>query len=365
MVAAPAVEENHALGHAGYTFWVFALPLLLSALIEAPLAFCSDRIGRRRVLRTGMFVLGAALMLASLAHRPWLLSLALALAGAASGAACAAAQGELIASSALGSARAMSRWSAFAALGDALVPFFVAAFAWFGAGYRAALRVLAALVWLQALVSTRSAHEPEDAQDDADGEHPSLASAARMLRQRPRLFLFLLASSLCCLLDEVVVALAALRFRQDLSQGLAVTAIGSTLIALGSLAGALLTDHALTRTSSRRILLISAVVCLGALAWLAQTTSLPASLALLTLVGLCAAPHHALMQAAAYEELPRSPGLVNAALQPFVVIEIAGPIAVGMTAAEAGLPSALLLLAVQPLVIALVASTTLSVRPLR
>jgi MFS family permease len=366
VVAAPDVEEKHALGHAGYTFWIFALPLLLSALIEAPLALYSDRLGRRRVLALCTLGLGSSLVLGGVAHAPWLFALALALAGAASGAACAAAQGELVASSALGSARAMSRWSAFAALGDALVPFFVAGLTWLGLGYRGALLALGVALLAQGLVSAFGAaagggEHPSQAEDAA--EHVSLRALSLALRARPRLLRLLLASSLCCLLDEVVVALAALRFRQDLDQGLTVTALGSTLIALGSLLGAVLTERALAHVSVRRILLLSSALCGASLLSLASTQALPLSLALLTILGLSAAPHHALVQAAAYEEAPGSPGLVNAVLQLFVVVEIGGPIAVGVVASAYGLVPALLFLGVQPLVIAWVALGAMRARP--
>lgn len=337
---------------------MFALPVLFAASIEAPLALASDRLDRKRVLALGMLVLGAALLLAGWAPNPWLFSIALACAGAASGAACAAAQSELIASSPLGSARALSRWTAYAALGDALVPLFVAGVSWFGYGYRGALCAIGLLSAAQALSFLRAA--PSAIATDASDEEPDapLTHALWALRQEPRLFLFLLVSSLCCLLDEVVVALAALRFRLDQGQSLGVITLGSTLFALGGVAGALLTDRLLTRVSVRALLWSSSSLCLSALVLLTTTDSVLASFVLLTALGLASAPHHALIQAAAYEELPGKPGLVNAALQLFVVIEIAAPLAVGMVAAEIGLNAALLALAVQPLAVAWVADRT-------
>jgi hypothetical protein len=382
VVAAPAVEEKLALGHAGYALWVFALPILLSALIEAPLALWSDRVGRRALLMLGTFGLGGSLLLAGLAHAPWLFALALSLAGAASGAACGAAQGELIATSPLGGARAMSRWTVFAALGDALAPFFVAAAVWLGHDYRGALCLLGlsglaqacAQLWRSgvtaaeptACVAAHASREPDDdaalfdSRPDPSAAPPSSLRALRgALRQRPRLFSFLLASSVCCLLDEIVVALAALRFRLDQAHSLSITALGSMLVAVGSVKGALLSDLALTRFSMRSILLTSGFTCLVALGALASASSLSVSLFALWLIGLSAAPHHALMTAAAYEEAPGSPGVVNAALQLFVGIEIGAPLLVGLVAWHAGIPCALLALSVQPLVILIVAQRLL------
>ena len=61
MVAASDVERAFGLGHASYTLLVFALPLLLAAPIEAPIALLSDRVERRRVLAAGLGALSGSL----------------------------------------------------------------------------------------------------------------------------------------------------------------------------------------------------------------------------------------------------------------------------------------------------------------
>ena len=361
MVAAPAVEQSYAFDHDGYAFWVFALPLLCSAAIEAPLALASDRIGQRRVLAFGMLLLSAALLLGASTREAWLFSLALALAGAGSGAACAAAQGVLIATSPLGSARAMSRWTAYAALGDALTPLLIAGLAWLGFGYRAALFTLGLATFVQALFYLRAG--PEDvAATSEDEETASLARALRVLVHQPRLRVLLFTSSLCCLLDEVVVALAALRMRLDQAQSLSVVTAGSTAIAVGGIVGAVLSDRLLAHTDARRVLIGSSFVSLLGLLLITQTSSVFVSLLLLALLGCAVAPHHALIQAAAYEQLPGRAGLVNAALQLFVVVEIAAPLAIGMISAQLSLSAGLLALSVQPLVVGWVALRTLGPR---
>jgi hypothetical protein len=105
-------------------------------------------------------------------------------------------------------------------------------------------------------------------------------------------------------------------------------------------------------------------LCLASLLLLSVSDSALASLVLLAVLGLSAAPHHALVQAAAYEELPGKPGLVNAALQLFVLIEIAAPLLAGVLAAEVSLSAALFALAVQPLAVAWVAARTGQARTL-
>lgn len=353
VVAAPDVEQSYAFDHDGYALWVFALPLLCSAAIEAPLALASDRIGQRRVLSFGLLLLGAALALGAGTQQAWLFSLALALAGAGSGAACAAAQGELIATSPLGGARAMSRWTAYAALGDALTPLLVAGLAFCGFGYRAALLMLALTVVVQALVSLPGRGPASHPVEEEEAASP--VAALRSLAHKPRLALLLLTSSLCCLLDEVVVALVALRMRVDQAHSLSVVTAGSSAIALGGVVGALLSDRLLVHSDARRILIGSSITSLLALLLLGQTVAALPALVLLALLGVSVAPHHALIQAAAYEQLPGRPGLVNAALQLFVVVEIMAPLAIGVIAAQISLDAALLALSVQPLVVGWVA----------
>jgi MFS family permease len=141
-----------------------------------------------------------------------------------------------------------------------------------------------------------------------------------------------------------------------------VVTAGSTAIALGGILGALLSDRLLVHTDARRVLIGSSIVSLVALLLLTQTGAAFPALLLLALLGVAVAPHHALIQAAAYEQLPGRPGLVNAALQLFVVVEIAAPLAVGVIAAQLSLTAALLALSVQPLVVGWVALRALRSR---
>ncbi len=58
---------------------------------------------------------------------------------------------------------------------------------------------------------------------------------------------------------------------------------------------------------------------------------------------------YALLKAAAYEEAPGRPGVVNAIAQVFFGLELALPLAVGFVAAHYGLVLALASLSLQPL----------------
>ncbi|HVJ16490.1 MAG TPA: MFS transporter [Polyangiaceae bacterium] len=351
VVAAPGIEDAQSLGHAGYALWVFALPVLLATAIETPLALLSDRAGRRRVLRLALFVLAVALGVSALADRPWLLGLGLGLAGAASGVACASAQGELVSVFGGNADRAMTRWTTFAAAGDVLAPLLVGAVLLCGGTYRGGLLAVAALLLVQVLVTrpseTLSEPEPVEAHE-----------SWRQALGQPRLWALLLVAELCSLLDEIAVALAALRMTRDLGASEALTAASLTAFALGSLAGAAATDALVQKLSARPVLIIATGASMAALALVLVVRTPLEALGALALLGASAAPHFALIQAAAYEAVPGRPGLVNAAAQVFFAVEIALPLLAGLVAARYGLDVALACLALQPASV-LVAAVTL------
>ena len=338
MSGAPSVEHELGLSHRGYVAFAFALPLVVAAALEAGIALLSDVWSRPRLVVLGQAALAASLAFTAWTSSPWGLTLGLALAGASSGVACGAAQALLFASSASGPAdadRAMVRWSLYCALGDVLTPLVTAAALALGYSYRGAMAAIAAVVALQCAVSAgllgRGGATPEAPEDDAEPAE-TLRSALHRAVRLPRLWAWLLAAASCTLLDELVIALAALRLERDRGATPALAAALAVTFAVGSVAGASLTDRAVARTSARSVLVASALACgLALAAFLATTTPLASCLALLV-VGVSAAPHHPLAQARAYRELPDHPGTVQALGQLFVVVDVAAPLALGVVA---------------------------------
>ena len=328
------------------------MPMLLAALVEAPLALVSDCVPRRRVLGSGLSVLSLSLLLCALVDRAELLSLGLGLAGAASGVACGAAQAELVASAQRGGAeRALSRWTVWASAGDVLAPLLVSAAAWLGASHRAVLGGVAGLIALHALALWR---RPARLQTGSVAAEPAkettlpITIALRRAARAPRLWAVLSAVATCALLDEILVAFAALRLHE---RGWSAASVGAALTALslGSLIGALIAERALARVAPRRVLAWSALASLVALV-LFTTASSPLVLApALCLLGASAAPQYPLAQAAAYAQARGNPGVVNALAQAFVVVDVGLPLAIGALASRHGTVVALAALAVQPL----------------
>jgi predicted MFS family arabinose efflux permease len=359
VVAAPDVEQTHGIDHAGYALLIFSVPTLLAALVEAPLALVSDCVPRRRVLALGLVALSASLLLAALAEHVWLLSLGLGLAGAAGGVVCGAAQAELVASAQHGGAeRALSRWTVWASAGDMLVPPVVAAATWLGSSHRAALGSVAILIAAHALALWRAPVRLSDTSSAAcereEEQRLPVWLALRRSARMPRLWALLLATASCALLDELVVAFAALRLHEH---GWSPASAGAALTAcsVGSLFGAVAAERVLARVAPRRVLAFSAIASLGALL-LFVTASSPFVLApALFLLGAAAAPHYPLAQAQAYAQARGNPGVVNALGQMLVVVDVGLPFVLGAIATRHGTTAALLALALQPLCMLLVA----------
>jgi hypothetical protein len=306
------------------------------------------------VLAGGLGALSASLALCALSQHGWSLSLGLALAGAASGVACGAAQAELVEARPEDLERALNRWTAFAAAGDVLAPLLMAAVAYRGGSHRVALALIAAVTGLHAWRAHRAPVAP------AEGARAGERDAAAGFRRRefglggPRLWLMLFAAACCALLDEIVVALAALR----LHEARCTPALAAATLAAysgGGFAGALVAERALLAAGAQRVLLVSALLSLGALALFIAAPSQPVAVIALLLLGAAAAPHHPLAQAAAYQLAPGQPGLVQALGQAFVVLDALLPLAIGALASAYGVNAALAALALQPLMMLLVA----------
>jgi MFS family permease len=364
VVAAPGVEASQGVDHAAYTLWVFAVPMLLGSLVEAPLSLHADRWGRSRVLRSALFALAAGLGLAAMADRAWLLSLGLGLAGAASGAATCSAQGELV-ESALGARRGMARWILFAALGDSIAPLLVAAVLYFGADYRAALWMMTAVFVLHALLvrpesgdtpAAKAAPHPaspsEPTEDsDAGGQPPA---TLRQALGHPKLWLLLAGAAFCSLLDETAAAMVALRLEQDLGASAAFASASLAVFSIGGLVGAVALER-FAEVRPWRLLVGSAVLSLVGIGFVAWVHTPQFMMPWLFVLGVAVTPHYALVKAAAYESVPGRPGLVNAAAQVFIVLEVLLPLGVGWVASCGGLSLALACLGLQGVVVLAVA----------
>jgi MFS family permease len=251
----------------------------------------------------------------------------------------------------------MVRWALYASVGDVLAPLVTALAMALGFSYRGALTVVAVLVVAQCAGVASAKRDPllDEAPPSAPEEPEAGAAGSAPPVRRLRLWAWLFAAAMCTLLDELVVALAALRLQREEGLTVALAAAATAAFSAGAVLGGWLTDRAVARLGSRRVLLGSAALCALAVgALLGSRAILPACVALFA-VGVTCAPHHPLALARAYDEMPGDPGAVQAAAQLFVVIDVAAPLALGFAADRLGLRFALGCLAVQPAVVALLA----------
>jgi FSR family fosmidomycin resistance protein-like MFS transporter len=331
---------------------VFAVPFLLSSLFEAAVALLSDRVPRRRLIALGLLGLAASLGLCAWAPSVALLALGLGCAGTASGVACGAAQAELVTQHPLGAERALTRWVLFGAIGDVLTPLVLAGVLALGGSYRAALWVSALVIAVQALLVLRSPAtlEPKggDAADD-DEPHEPLWRALRAAAHDRGLWLWCSGAALCTLLDEIVIALTTLHLERDLDLPVASAAGYATALSLGGVLGAFLSERALARVSSTRVLVASALGCVLALLVVIASDTIEWIVPALALLGVACAPQYALLLARAHAAVPGRPGIVNALSEVFVLVDILAPIALGAIADAFGLELALGCLLLQPL----------------
>jgi MFS family permease len=361
---APSLERELGLSHTAYVVFVFALPLVVAAGLEAAVAVVSDRVERRWLVAAGQAGLAAALLFVAWTDGPWGLAAGLAVAGATSGVACAAAQALLVSAEKGGTDRAMARWALFAAVGDLLAPLVTAGAIALGFSYRGALVAVAAVAAVQAVgtaLARDRAHVAEGEDDEVAAE-PLRAALGRAARNG-KVWLWLFAAASCTLLDELVVALGSLRLSRDLGASDALAAGGAVAFSGGAVIGAALTDRAVSRFGRRAVLVWSSVLCGAAIGAALLACSPGFACATLFAIGVTCAPHHGLALARAYDEMPGRPGTVQALGQLFVAVDVVAPLALGAVADRFGLTAAIACLALQPAVILGCAATMRAAAP--
>lgn len=353
VIDAPGIEDVHGLGHDGAALTLFVLPAIVAAFIEARLLLWAAGRGARAMIALSQGAVAIAAAAAALATAPWVLGAALGIAGATGGVGGALAQGALIDAAPDQRERTMTRWTLAGALGDLAAPVVVAVLAVVGLGWRVALLGIAAAMLLYAAsllgATLPAVARAADEDDESDAEAGTLR--LRDALRRPALLGWLAAATSCTLLDEILVAFAALHLRLD--RGASEASIGAVaaIWAMGCAIGLWLTERSLARVAPRRLLGWGAAGCtIAALAWWAMPTVATAAVGL-GVLGLCSAPLYPIAKAQAYATVPGRAALVGAASQLFVVVELAAPWGLGLVGDAAGLRVALGLLACGPIVL--------------
>jgi MFS family permease len=370
---APDVRASFPVAYAGLATALLSAPMVAAVVLEPLLLAASDRWRNTRVaLASSLAVLAAAFALAAQSSSLVGVGLALAVAFPAMGVATSLAEASLIAvcTTDVERAQAMGRWSLAGALGDVAGPLVLAlAFGWRGGTSIIAAAI--ALVALVVLLRPRDAAEGDapsldvsaaDAEEDTgendgtvgDGSPKTWIREVLGALRRPTLVMWLVATALCSLLDETLIAFAALHWDALAeANGYGRLTLGTMLaaFALGAALSLVVLDRVLVGVRSEKVLGIACggvVVTYGS--WLIVTGPI-AGTALFFLAGVCAAPLWPLCQAKVYDLLPRRAGLANALSNVFSVIDIGAPVFLGVVADRVGVVVALSLLLAQPLAI--------------
>jgi predicted MFS family arabinose efflux permease len=261
---------------------------------------------------------------------------ALAVYGPASGCALAVAEGALVEADPSARERAMARVGIAGSTGDLAVPLVLALFGWIGLGWRAAFVSAGASAVVLAIVHacTRELDEVPRALDD-DGETPTMRAALRTALDTPCLLAWSLACASTALLDEVLVAFAALHL-DAIGATAAVRSLALASWVVGGFVGLGVMERFVDSSRARRALVVASVVTAIALVVLAITRSPIVASCALFFVGAFGGTLHPLTKARSYAALPSRPAIVNALASAFLPLDIVAPLVLGLVAARAG-----------------------------
>ncbi|PRQ05115.1 MFS transporter [Enhygromyxa salina] len=356
-LSAADIRDDLGVAYGGIALILLVAPLLLSMLVEGPLLLLSDRWRRDRVAAICVGLMGVFMVSAACARSAWLLALAFGAWGSAGGLGCGLSQALLMDAHPDARERWMTRWTLMGALGDMATPLLILGVASLGWGWRAGLGLAGGLHLVHAVVLARvrmqpvSACEPEGAEP---AERPLLERLRAGLRDR-ELLMWLGACSLCCLLDEILVAFGVLFLRDELGAPIETQAIAFAACGVGGVLGLAVTEWLLRRVDGLRLLVVSSIACVVVYVLWLQLHTIPVSLVALFLVGVCVAPLYPICAARAYAARPGQAGLVAAIDQLFAPVSLLAPLLIGLVADGIGIVVALALLLLQPVGVGLVA----------
>jgi hypothetical protein len=300
-------------------------------------------------------VLAVATLAAALAQGPIALACCLALYGPAAGCALSVAEGVLVESAGASRERTMARVTLAAALGDLAVPLLLGAFAWLGITWRAGF-VIAGGIALALAVTHGLSREldravPKD-DDEEDAEPPTIASALRVAFGTRPLLGWSFAGTLVGLLDEVLVAFTAVHL---VSLGALARAVALAAWIGGGVLGLAWLERRIEQVDPRRVLLAGTALAGLAMFGLALTGDAVLASLLLTVIGATTSTFHPLVKARAYASLPGRPALVNAVGSALLPLDAMAPLLLGAIALRFDIQTVMLLLALAPVGVGLIA----------
>ncbi len=230
-----------------------------------------------------------------------------------------------------------------------------------GVGWRAAFVVVAGCALLGALAvpplpRTAAPVDAEADEDEAEAAEPLREALAHALRNR-RLLAWTVGTSLCTLLDEILLVLAALHLAARHGADPAERALVLGALMVGSALGVVLVQRLLAFVAPLPLLAAQSAVCASTyLGWI-FAPSMAASAVLATLVGLTVSGQYPLAKAQAYRAAPGRAGSVNALGALLAPLDVVVPLALALLVDHASVTVALAVLVLQPVGLLILALT--------
>jgi MFS family permease len=365
--ASPDIARDFAIGAGAAAGIGVAAFHVVSVVLEPALLAAIARARPRIVSSLALLAIATTMAIAALAPSAMVLWAALSFFGLASGCALTASEGVLVERAPDAREQTLARLSLAGAIGDLAVPLLLAALAWIGAGWRDALLVIALAALALSVVHARA--HPLDARslerddgdggdgDDADDDEDDVPLAAVLrdaLRNRP-LIAWIAAAALTNLLDEILIAFAAIHLEAHLGADVTERSVVLGAGLAGSIVGLALLDRLLARREPIALLRSAALLAIPALVALVLAPTIATATAAMFVLGAAAAALHPIAEAQAYASLPGRPGIVNAVASLAGPLDLAAPLVLAWVAQGAGSAAALLLLGAAPAIIALFA----------
>ena len=348
-VTAPAIQADLGLGVASLASMALVLPVLLALVVEPAAMWLADGPWRRPLLIGSTLTWSASFAFAAQAESAWSLGVALLFAGPASGVTLGVARIALLSRNS-NPERVLTRWTLWASAGDLAGPLLIALLFSVGGSWRQGFLTFAGILAVYALLCSvvplgRTA-------DEAQVSSPFWPTVRQASTDRP-LLIWLLATSLCTLLDEIMIVLSTLRVSSLPGGSPGLASLGAAAFLAGTLLGLLVLERGWIPV---RLPWACTVSLLGLLlVILARDTNW--TTVGLFVTGLGAGPQYPVALARAHARRPDRPGLVSALSALLTPLDLALPLLVGLWADRFGLGPALALLAFQPLGILIVVFT--------
>jgi MFS family permease len=347
-VGFPGIQSEFELTYTTVAFLVFTGPIFVGWILEPPIFLLADRYPKKWFVCGGLFAMGAIDLIIGLSGTFAVVAGALLLLYTASGAGVSLSQATLMDTYPEERERLMTRWVFMGATGDLAAPALFWLLAVFALGWREAFVIAGVLIVVYALLLSRQRFEAPPAREGDRSELGTWAALRLAFRDR-KLLMWLFGSWLCSLMDELLVAFAALHMRDNLGADAETRSVILMALMLGSMAGLVVLDRLLRRFEPLKLLIAA---CLGTavsyVAWL-SAGSVIASGFWIFATGLFAGTLYPLAKAQAYRALPGRSGMLNAMAHVFTPLDIVIPLALGLVADRFGLPAALAVLLLQPI----------------